>query len=81
MCVRVILFSICQDIDYLYVGFTPGFVESFDYKDEMAQGTCTSILTDSQPDRVYAVRRTCSDAGGTCDDVCGKLEYVFFFTF
>ncbi|XP_060584234.1 uncharacterized protein LOC132740370 [Ruditapes philippinarum] len=54
-----------------------GPVESFDYKDEIAQGSCTSIIPDTQPDHVYAVRRTCPSAE-TCEAVCknvGKICY------
>ena len=53
-----------------------GFVVSFDYKDEIAQGTCTSIIPDSQPDHIYAVRRTCtSGSSQTCDAVCSTIGY------
>ncbi|XP_045169411.1 uncharacterized protein LOC123532117 [Mercenaria mercenaria] len=49
-----------------------GFVQSFDYKDEIAQGTCTSLITES--DHIYAVRRTCtSNTPTTCDAVCSNI--------
>ncbi|XP_045169427.2 uncharacterized protein LOC123532133 [Mercenaria mercenaria] len=54
-----------------------GFVQSFNYKDEIAQGTCTSLIT--EPDHVYAVRRTCtSNAADTCDTVCSKMGKTCF---
>ncbi|XP_060575085.1 uncharacterized protein LOC132732631 [Ruditapes philippinarum] len=50
-----------------------GHAQSFNYKDEIAQGTCTSILTGG-PDHVYAVRRSCNyGSKETCDAVCSKL--------
>ncbi|WAR21390.1 hypothetical protein MAR_015364 [Mya arenaria] len=47
---------------------------AYDYRDQMAQATCTALL-DTTSAHVYAVRRTCSNLTVPCAEVCSSLRY------
>ncbi|XP_052773651.1 uncharacterized protein LOC128212303 [Mya arenaria] len=51
---------------------------AYDYRDQMAQATCTALLDTGSTD-VYAVRRVCSNMTVSCAEVCSSLRYVFSF--
>ncbi|WAR21392.1 hypothetical protein MAR_015366 [Mya arenaria] len=50
---------------------------AYDYRDQMAQATCTALL-DTSSAHVYAVRRTCSSLTVPCADVCSSLSLTCF---
>ncbi|XP_052784894.1 uncharacterized protein LOC128220510 [Mya arenaria] len=50
---------------------------SYDYRDQMAQATCTALL-DTKNGHVYAVRRACSNQTVPCAEVCSSLGKTCF---
>ncbi|XP_052773861.1 uncharacterized protein LOC128212439 [Mya arenaria] len=50
---------------------------AYDYRDQMAQATCTALL-DTTSAHVYAVRRTCSNLTVPCAEVCSSLSLTCF---
>ncbi|XP_052770867.1 uncharacterized protein LOC128210557 [Mya arenaria] len=50
---------------------------AYDYRDQMAQSTCTALL-DTSSAHVYAVRRACSNMIVPCEVVCTTLNLTCF---
>ncbi|XP_052772737.1 uncharacterized protein LOC128211744 [Mya arenaria] len=50
---------------------------AYDYRDQMAQATCTALL-DKGGAHVYAVRRACSSLTVPCAEVCSSLSLTCF---
>ncbi|XP_052772969.1 uncharacterized protein LOC128211896 [Mya arenaria] len=50
---------------------------AYDYRDQMAQATCTALL-DTGSTHVYAVRRACSNMTVPCAEVCSSLSLTCF---
>ncbi|XP_053374503.1 uncharacterized protein LOC123532088 [Mercenaria mercenaria] len=54
-----------------------GYVQSFDFRDEIAQGACTSLLPGT--DFTSAVQRTCtSTANESCSTVCNEIGKICY---
>ncbi|XP_052772738.1 uncharacterized protein LOC128211745 [Mya arenaria] len=50
---------------------------AYNYRDQMAQATCTALL-DTRAGHVYAVRRRCSKQTVPCSEVCSSLSLTCF---
>ncbi|XP_053374504.1 uncharacterized protein LOC128547012 [Mercenaria mercenaria] len=69
---RSCFFSLCGIICMIF-----GNVQPFDFRDEIAQGTCTALLTGT--DYALAVQRTCtSTTKESCSKVCNEIGKVCY---